>query len=42
MNWPAGILAFALIYVPMSIVAYVLYKRNQEIEHEYKQRINNL
>ena len=39
MNWTAGILAFALLYVPMMIVFYNFHKRNKEIDREYEEKL---
>jgi hypothetical protein len=42
MNWSAGILAVVLFYVPMIVVAVILYRRDQEFERRYEQRMKEL
>ena len=42
MNWQAGILAVVLFYVPMIIVAVILYKRDREFERKYRERMKQL
>lgn len=42
MNYEAGLLAFFLFYVPMAIVFYKLYRRDQRIEQEYKDQIKQI
>lgn len=42
MNWQAGILAVVLFYVPMIIVAVILYKRDKEFDRKYEERMKQL
>ena len=42
MNWQAGILAVLLFYVPMIVVAVILYKRDREFERKYELRMKQL
>lgn len=42
MNWEAGILAAALLYIPMGIIVYILRKNNQKIDREYRKEVEDL
>lgn len=42
MNWTAGILAVVLFYVPIIIVAVILYKRDREFNRQYELRMKQL
>ena len=39
MNYTAGILAFVLVYIPMMVIFYQFHKRDQEIDREYKEKL---
>jgi hypothetical protein len=39
MNWQAGILAVLLFYVPVIIVAVLLYKKDKEFNRKYEERM---
>lgn len=42
MNWTTGLLAFVLVYVPISFIFYRFHKRNKEIDREYEQRLEEI
>lgn len=39
MNWTAGIIAFVLFFIPMTILFVIWYKRDQAINREYEQKL---
>ena len=42
MNWQAGILAFALFWIPTMCIFIWMRKRDQEIDREYKEKIKQI
>lgn len=42
MNWTAGILAFVLFWVPMTIIFVRFHKQDKEIDRKYEQRLREI
>lgn len=36
MNWPAGILAFVLLWVPIAGIIYWVYRQNKQADEKYE------
>ena len=39
MNYTAGIIAGAVLFIPMIIVFYTVHKRNKEIDRKYEEEM---
>jgi hypothetical protein len=42
MNWEAGILAAALLYIPVGIIVYMLRTNDQKIDREYQAQLEEI
>lgn len=42
MNYIAGIIAVAVLFVPLMIVLYTFHKRNQEIDRKYEEEMKRI
>jgi hypothetical protein len=42
MNYTAGIIAVAILFIPMMIVFYTVHKRNKEIDRKYEEEMKRI